>query len=145
MRRLLLTLVLALTATAVATAPSYAGTLTPVVAPSISGTPEYRATLTADPALWPPAATPSAYQWVRDGQPIAKATSATYQPGLDDLGHALSVSLHAGDGAGDAGSATSAATAPVQKATLKAKGGQVVKGVARYTHTLDAHPGRFSA
>jgi hypothetical protein len=145
MRRLLLALVLALAATVLVAAPSYAGPLTPVVAPSIAGTPEYAATLSADPGEWSPAATTYAYQWLRDGQPIAKATAATYEPGLDDLGRALSVTVVADDGVGDTGSATSAPVGPVQKATLKAKGGQVVKGVARFTHQLTAHPGRYDA
>ena len=55
------------------------------------------------------------------------------------------MTVGAADGIGDSGVATSAPTAPVQKATLRAKGGQVIKGVARFTHTLDAHPGRYSA
>src|SRR5262245_55712494 len=41
--------------------------------------------------------------------------------------------------------ATSASTALVQKPTLEAKGGQKIKGVARFTHTLEAHPGRYTA
>ncbi|HET6940077.1 MAG TPA: DUF3152 domain-containing protein, partial [Nocardioides sp.] len=145
MRRLLLALVLAVLGTVLAAAPSYAGTLTPVVAPSISGTPEYDASLTASPGQWAPAASAYTYQWLRDGQPIAKATAATYRPGLDDLGRALSVTVTVDDGVGDTGAATSAPTAPVQKATLEAKGGQTIKGVARFTHTLEAHPGRYSA
>jgi hypothetical protein len=145
MRRLLLALVLALAATVLVAAPSYAGTLTPVVAPAISGTPEYAGRLMASPGQWSPPATTYAYQWLREGQPIAKATTATYEPGLDDLGHTLSVTVVAYDGVGDSGTATSAPTTPVQKATLDAKGGQVVKGVARFTHTLTAHPGRYTA
>ena len=149
MRRLLLALVLAvvlaLAGTLLVAAPARAGTLTPVVPPTISGTPEYAATLTADPGQWTPPATAYAYQWLRDGQPIAQATGATYEPGLDDLGHALSVTVGAANGTGDSGIATSAPTAPVQRATLRAKGGQAVKGLARFPHTLDAHPGRYSA
>jgi hypothetical protein len=145
MRRLLLALVLAIAGTLAVAGPAYAGALTPVLPPTVSGTPEYAATLTASPGQWSPAATAYAYQWLRDGQPIAKATQATYQPGLDDLGHLLAVTVSADDGAGDSGVATSAPTGPVQKATLKAKGGQVVKGVARFTHTLDSRPGRYSA
>ena len=48
--------------------------------PTISGTPEYAATLTADPGQWSPAASAYAFQWLRDGQPIAQATSSTYHP-----------------------------------------------------------------
>jgi len=145
MRRLLLALVLALAGTTLLATPARADTLTPVVAPSISGTPEYAATLTANPGQWPPAATAYAYQWLRDGQPVPQATAAAYRPGLDDLGHALTVTVTASDGLGGTGAATSAPTMPVQRAVLKAKGGQVVKGVARFTHTLDAHPGRYVA
>jgi len=145
MRRLPIALVLALVGTFLMATPSYAGTLTAVVAPTISGTPEYAATLTASPGQWTPAATAYTYQWLRDGQPIAKATAADYRPGLDDLGHALSLTVTADDGIGDSGTATSAPTTPVQKATLKAKGGQVIKGVARFTRTLSVHPGRYSA
>jgi hypothetical protein len=145
MRRLLLALVLALTGIGTFAPPAHADTMAPVVPPSIAGTAEYASTLTADPGQWSPAATAYAYQWLRDGQPVARATSSTYQPGLDDVGHALAVQVTASDGVGDTGTAVSAAVGPVQKATLKAKGGQTIKGVARFTHTLDAHPGRYSA
>jgi len=33
----------------------------------------------------------------------------------------------------------------VQRATLEARGGQKIAGVVRFTHTLNAHPGRYSA
>ena len=144
MRRLLLALVLAL-AGLTTLAPPASAALANVVLPSISGTPEYDRKLTADPGQWTPAATGYAYQWLRDGQPIAGATSSTYHPGLDDLGQGLAVQVTASDGAGDTGSAVSAPVGPVGKATLKPKGGQTIKGVARFTHTLDAHPGRYNA
>src|SRR4051812_21915524 len=48
MRRLLIALVLSLLGTALLAAPAHAGTLTPVVPPTISGTPEYAATLTVE-------------------------------------------------------------------------------------------------
>ena len=43
------------------------------VPPSITGTAEYAATLTAQPGAWTPAPTAYSYRWLRDGQPIAKA------------------------------------------------------------------------
>jgi len=145
MRRFLLALVLALAGVAALAAPARAGTLATVVPPTITGPAEFGATLTADPGQWTPAATTYAFQWLRDGQPIAKAVGQTYVPVEDDLGHALAAVVTATDGAGNSGTATSAPTGPVQRATLKAKGGQVVKGVPRFTHTLDARPGRYSA
>ena len=55
--------------------------------PSISGTAEYDATLTAQPGTWTPAPASYAYRWLRDGAPIPDAVEATYVAGLDDLGH----------------------------------------------------------
>jgi hypothetical protein len=144
MRRLLIALVLALVAILMWAGPAQAA-LTPVVQPSISGTPEYASTLTADPGQWAPAATSYGYQWLRDGQPIPRATAQSYEAGLDDVGHALSVTVTATDGTGDTGTATSAAVGPVERATLQAKGGQKIVGVARWTHTLAVRPGRYAA
>jgi hypothetical protein len=145
MRSLLLSLVVAFSGVLALAAPAQADSLTVVVPPTVSGTPEFGATLTADPGQWAPAATAYAFQWLRDAQPIDKATSQTYAAGEDDLGQALAVVVTATDAAGNVGTATSAPTAAVQRATLAATGGQVVVGVARFTHTLDARPGRFSA
>jgi hypothetical protein len=144
MRRLLLALVLALTGTTVLAEPA-AAVLAPVVPPSVTGTPEYAAVLTAQPGQWTPAATTYAYQWLRDGQPIGGATARGYRTTLDDLGHAVSVLVTASDGSGDSGSAVSAPVGPVQRAILESKGGQAIKGVARFARTLEVRPGRYSA
>jgi hypothetical protein len=114
------------------------------VPPSISGTAEYAATLTAQPGTWTPTPTSYAYRWLRDGEPIPDAVEATYVPGLDDLGHRLSVEVTASDGSTTA-AAVSAPTEKVARATLKAKGGQKVDGEARYTRTLVAKAGSWSA
>ena len=47
------------------------------VPPSISGMAEYAAELTASPGTWTPEPTSYAYRWLRDGEPIAKATGPT--------------------------------------------------------------------
>jgi hypothetical protein len=142
MRRLLLGLVVALTATAGLDAglatPASAVPLSP---PTVSGSPVYGSTLAADPGTWSPPVPALGYQWLRDGVPIGSATAATYVVGLDDLGHTLAVQVSAADGSGVA---TSAPTARVTRATMTAKR-QRVLGEARYTHSLKARPGRFSA
>ena len=143
LRRFLLALVLALTGITAFAAPAHA-VLAPVVPPTITGTPEYDAVLTAQPGQWAPAATGYAYQWLRDGQPVAQATQQTYRTTEDDLGRSLSVQVTASDGA-DSGTAVSAPVGPVQRATLEATGGQRIAGVVRFGHTLNAHPGRHSA
>ena len=114
------------------------------VPPSISGTAEYASTLTAEPGTWAPAPTSYAYRWLRDGQPIKQATAPAYTPGLDDLGRRLSVEVTASDGS-TTETAVSAPTAPVARAELRAKGGQKVAGEARFTRTLEARAGRWSA
>jgi uncharacterized protein DUF3152 len=138
MRRLLLALVLALSATLLVAAPARA---VPVTQPTVAGEAVYGSILTADPGQWSPPVPSFGYQWLRAGVPIAGAVAATYTPGLADLGQPLAVQVTAGDGSGVA---TSAPTAPVAEATMTAKR-QRVLGEARYTHSLKARPGRFSA
>ncbi len=75
MRRLLLTLVLAVAGSDRLAPPARAGTLVPVGAADHLRHGGVRRTLTADPGQWAPAATTYAYQWLRDGQPIGQATA----------------------------------------------------------------------
>ncbi|WP_296192411.1 S8 family serine peptidase [uncultured Microbacterium sp.] len=78
-------------------------------APTISGKPEVGKTLTATPGTWDPASVTTSYQWLRGGQPIAGATSASYVVAKDDVGTALSVRVTArGEGNPNAGVADSA-------------------------------------
>jgi YD repeat-containing protein len=44
---------------------------------------------------WSAAPDSVAYQWLRDADPIAGATAATYTPGADDAGHLISVAVTA--------------------------------------------------
>lgn len=53
------------------------------------------------------------YQWMKDGVAISGATGATYTLSQDDVGGAISVSIAYSDGQGNAGTATSASSAPV--------------------------------
>ncbi|WP_205471386.1 hypothetical protein [Nocardioides sp. SYSU D00038] len=60
-------------------------------APTISGTPSYDQVLTAGAPGVTPAPSAVAYQWMRNGQPIAGATGTQYRIVLDDLGKAITV------------------------------------------------------
>ena len=133
-------------AAGLALVPSTAQAAVPVntVPPSISGPAVHDETLTADPGEWSPPPTSYAYQWLRDGRVIEGASGQTYKLGLDDLDHRLSVLVTAYDSTGESASATSAETEPVDRADVRAKGGQRIEGTARYTHTLDARAGRWS-
>jgi Protein of unknown function (DUF3152) len=141
----LLSVVLALVGLAVVAPAAQAAELVNTVPPSISGHAKFDAELVADPGEWAPAATSYAYRWLRDGEPIKKAREATYHPGLDDLGHRISVRVTASDDTGQTGTATSAETERIERAQLRARSGQKVAGVARYTHALTARLGRWNA
>lgn len=141
--RLLVALVLAVTGLSLGAAPASAAPLN-TVPPSVTGTPAYAATLTASPGTWTPEPASYAYRWLRDGEPIAKADGATYVPDLDDLGHRLSVEVTASDGV-ETATATSAETERVARARLQAEGGQKIAGETRYTRTLVARAGSWSA
>ncbi|KLD31613.1 hypothetical protein TB15x_23410, partial [Xanthomonas perforans] len=62
-----------------------------VEAPTVSGTAKLGRTLTATPGTWNPADVTTAYQWLRDGEPVNGVTSATYRVQRADLGRVLSV------------------------------------------------------
>jgi hypothetical protein len=91
------TLSVASTANAAISSLSLTGTasslFTTVSTPSIdSRSPRVGDTLQVSAPAWAPAAEFS-YQWLRDGQPIDGATSASYTPTTADLGHAISVTV----------------------------------------------------
>ena len=97
-----------------ATAPVAKGLFTGSPAPLIdNATPTFGDTLTASTAAWAPAAA-FAYQWLRDGQPIDGATSASYQTVLADLDRALSVEVTGTATGLETKKVVSAATAKVQ-------------------------------
>jgi hypothetical protein len=138
MRRLLLALVLTVFGTVAPAGPAPAAAVSP---PAVSGSAVYGGVLTADPGVWSPPVASFTYQWLRGGVPIPGAVATTYTPGLDDLHQTLAVQVTATDGSGVA---TSPPTAPIAEATMTAKR-QRVLGEVRFTHTLKARPGRFSA
>jgi hypothetical protein len=89
------------------------------VAPAVAGVTRERQMLTADPGTWTGSPTFS-FQWQRsDGaggwQDLADATDAAYVPSASDVGSTLRVVVTAVN-AGGSGSATSAATAPIDPA-----------------------------
>ena len=117
-----------------------------LVAPTVEGTPTYRERLTAAPGGWTPAeGLAFAYQWLRDGAPVAGATTASYRLDLDDLGHTLAVSVTATDATGAQVAAASAPTTPVAKAAFEVLDKPVVTGVPRFTRTLTADKPRLQA
>ena len=68
---------------------------TATVAPVISGDPKVGKTLKATPGTWNPKQVTVAYQWLRNGQPIANATKQSYTVAKADVGTKLSVRVTA--------------------------------------------------
>jgi hypothetical protein len=89
--------------------------------PTISGTPQDNATLTADPGNWTGSPTTYAYAWSRcnkDGDScdaVAGADAKTYNVTSKDVGHTIRVTVTAKNADGS-GKATSAPTAVVSSA-----------------------------
>lgn len=82
-------------------------------APAITGTPAYGQALTADTTSIADADGLGAftYEWRRDGTAIPGATASTYAVVFEDLGTNITVNVSFTDGAGNAESLTSPATA----------------------------------
>jgi surface antigen len=79
--------------TAPETAPVLAKPIS-IVSPSrLRGTPEVGQRLTVKPGSVKPTDATATYRWLRDGQPVAKATKPTYTLRRADLGRSMSVQI----------------------------------------------------
>lgn len=77
-----------------ATAP-VTGSMRTTTAPRVTGTTVVGSTLTVHAGAYAPAPTATAYQWLRDGVSIGKATNATYRLTSSDVGATVSVRVSA--------------------------------------------------
>jgi hypothetical protein len=118
--------------------------------PSIAGTPQDGAILTADPGKWSNDPTGYAYQWLRcdangaNCGSIAGATSQRYTVTSADVGHTLRVNVTASNGAGS-GTATSHPTDVVTAAGAApaSSAAPTVSGTAQEGQTLTARNGSW--
>ena len=117
-----------------------AGVLTPGK-PGIAGTARVGKKLTARPGTWSSGAK-LAYQWLRNGKAIAKATKASYTLVAADAGTKLSVRV-TGSKTGYATASKTSAAKKVAKGTLSGTKPKV-KGKAKVGKTLRARPGHWS-
>lgn len=119
--------------------------------PSISGSPKVGKTLTAKPGSWDIGSLAFTYQWVRDGVPIAPATSRTYRATAADAGHRLAVKITARKAGHVPGVAQSARTAKVVRASTKTRmsvnkrttrSGQKIRVTVNVTSSAGTVPGK---
>lgn len=112
--------------------------------PTVSGTPRVDVPLAASPGAWTPSGEVAfGFQWLRNGAPIAGATSASYTPSATDVGSALAVQVTGTRTGSTPSTAVSAPTAAVAAGTL-GKGKPSIKGKARVGSTLAAKAGTWS-
>ena len=114
-----------------------------LTSPSLSGTATKGQTLSCDPGTWDPASPGIAYEWLRDGAPIASAAGATYDLVQEDVGTAVSCRVTA---TGDGGSSTesSAPTGAVADAPPAALTPPAVTGAAQVGATLTCETGTWN-
>lgn len=108
-----------------------------VAIPTITGTPQFGATLTAESGDWGPSGVVLSYQWAVDGADKAGATKGTYTPVVADLGKAVTVKVTGSLDTYLTVTKSSTPTKPVVKATIVA-GAPTISGSAVVGSTLTA-------
>ncbi len=126
------------------TAAVLARELTATSTPTITGRVRVGATLTADPGTWESGATMS-YRWLRDGTPLAGATSRSYQLRAQDRGHRLAVVATGTKPGAATASRTSDPTTPVALGVQARHPRPQVRGTAKVGRPLRAVAGRHDA
>ena len=119
------------------------GEVVNVAPPGVAGAAVYDEVLRAGPGRWEPDDVTLTYRWLRDGDAVPGARERSYRLVEADLGHAMAVQVTATDADGGTGTAVSEPTHPVARATFVVAEQPSVRGVARYTRTLTADPGRY--
>lgn len=112
--------------------------------PEIAGTAQVNQTLMARPGTWGPGAVVLSYQWLANGQPIAKATGTSYKLAVADLGKTISVRVTGTQPGYTTQVKTSAQTGATAAAILTAPA-PTVTGVAAVGNTQSSKAGTWTA
>jgi len=110
--------------------------------PSIAGTPTIDRVLTGGAGTWSAAAT-LARRWLRDNQPIAGATAATYRTTASDVGHDLAFKVTASR----TGYLTATVTSPplrIKQGALRVRTNPSVSGTRKAGHRLTGKSGTWT-
>lgn len=112
--------------------------------PTVTGTAQVGATLTARPGTWRPAPVKLTYQWKRSGVAIAGATKTTYKLAPADAGKLITVKVTGRKANYKTVSRTSKPTAAVKTARFVSAPKPKIVGTATVRGTLTANPGTWS-
>ena len=142
-----LVLVLSLSAVGAATAPSTQAfaARSPKAAPTptIAGAVTVGSTLTVTRGTWRPSGMRFTYRWRSDGAKIANATKKAFVLTRAQVGHRISVSVTGHKRGYKTVTRTSVQTASVPALSFPAATPPTITGSATYGSTLQAHPGSW--
>ncbi|MBK7819591.1 MAG: hypothetical protein IPJ61_00580 [Tessaracoccus sp.] len=127
---------------AVAAAMPPVGSLT-APTPRITGTVAVGKKLTAKPGTWRPSGVKLAYQWLRSGKAIRKATTSTYTLVAADKGKKISVRVTGSKPMYASASKVSKSTTAVKVGKLTATPVPKITGTAKVGKTLKAKAGKW--
>jgi hypothetical protein len=116
--------------------------MTLTTSPSITGTPTIDRVLTGGTGTWSAAAT-LARRWLRDNQPIAGATAATYRTTASDVGHDLAFEVTASRAGYTPATATSAPLR-IKQGALRVRTNPSVSGTRKAGHRLTGKAGTWT-
>ncbi|MFE7224814.1 carboxypeptidase regulatory-like domain-containing protein [Nocardioides sp. NPDC057577] len=114
------------------------GPLVNAQAPIATGTPQVGEQLTAYPGVWSADGASFAYQWLRDGSPVAGATEEAYVLGADDLGALMSVEVTAIKDTWKPGKTVSEPSGVVVEGVFPTVDAPVISGNVWITQTIHA-------
>jgi hypothetical protein len=124
------------TATTPTSSPSAAiPALEPSAAPEVQGTLRYRSVLSIEKPDWSPGRVNLAFQWLRDGSRIPKATGTSYRLTGGDIGHRVSVRITGSKDGYEPAEQETEAVGPVRGAALEPRTPDVT-GTAKVGRTL---------
>ncbi len=110
-------------------------------APALTGTPVVGQALSCSQGSWSHEPTYLAYQWLRNGTPIAGQTGSTYTVQAADPGKSITCVVWAGNGAGVASATSNAVAVPVPQVVVA---GAKVKGTVALVALRCPGPGACS-
>ena len=123
--------------------PTPTPTITNTAKPAITGDAVVGGSLAASQGTWSTDGLTFAYQWLRDGEPIAGATATQYAPVVADLGKAVSVKVTATKSGSTPGTATSDPVTVEKGAAPQNSAAPEIAGTPELGETLTVSDGEW--
>jgi hypothetical protein len=108
--------------------------------PTVTGTPRVGAVLSGHAGSWDPGDAATSLQWLRDGVPVAGATSTSYTLDAADEGARIALRVTANKDGYQSGARTSTATVPVAAGAMTLTSAARIRGRLKVGRVLRAVP-----